>query len=129
MRVILGLALVALIGLMSVAGAQDAKIDGKKLIGKWSPDKAPKDTKATIEFTKDGKLNILMTKDGAEEKITGTYKLTGNKLSLSMKKGDMTKDVTVTITKLTDEELEGEDEKGEKETFKRVKEKAKKDKK
>jgi uncharacterized protein (TIGR03066 family) len=62
------------------------------------------------------------TGEGKTEKIQGTYKLDGNKLSLKLKRGDDDKSVEVTITKLTDEVLEGEAD-GKKETFRRVKDK------
>jgi uncharacterized protein (TIGR03066 family) len=60
MRGILGLALVVGMGLAAGADDKDTKIDGKKLIGKWTPDSAPKEVKAVIEFTKDGKVNVTI---------------------------------------------------------------------
>ncbi|HJZ56190.1 MAG TPA: TIGR03066 family protein [Gemmataceae bacterium] len=123
MRVILGLALVAVMGLVSGTRADDTKIDGKKLVGKWTPKDEKKAGKMVAEFTKDGKLIVTGEEGGKEIKIDGTYKLSGNKLTMTMKFMDMEMTETVTITKLTDDELEGEDSKGKKETFKRVKDK------
>ena len=123
MRVLLGLAMFAVMGLVTGATAddkKDVKIDGKKLIGKWEPtDK--KGGPGVIEFTKDGKLIVSGDLGGKELKIEGTYKLDGNKLTLAMKFMDNDIKETVTLTKLTDEEMEGEDSKGKKETFKRIK--------
>ena len=97
---------------------KDEKIDGKKLIGKWEP-KDPKAEKIVLEFTRDGKLNAFADKDF---KIEGSYKLDGNKLTILLKAGENEIKDTVTISKLTDDELIGESEtKKTKETFKRVK--------
>lgn len=125
MRLILGLALVAVLGLVATTGAtagQD-KIDGKKLIGKWTPKDEAKAGKMVAEFTKDGKLIISGDLGGKELKIDGTYKLDGNKLTMTLKIGDKEQSETVTITKLTDDVMEGEDKGGKKEAFTRVKSK------
>ena len=127
MRLILGLALVAGLGLVATAGAnagQD-KIDGKKLVGKWTPKDEAKAGKMFAEFTKDGKLIVSINTGDKDLKIDGTYKLDGNKLTMTMKIGDKEETETVTITKLTDEVMEGEDKAGKKETFTRVKAKDK----
>lgn len=122
MRLILGLALLSTMGLLtSGAFAQDGKIDAKKLVGKWTPKDEAKTGKVFIEFTKDGKVVVNGKIGDNEIKFDGTYKLEGNKLSLTMKKGDMSKSATMTLSKLTDTELEGEDESGKKETLLRVK--------
>lgn len=125
MRLILGLALVTVLGLVATTGAtagQD-KIDGKKLIGKWTPKDEAKAGKMVAEFTKDGKLIISGDLGGKELKIDGTYKLDGNKLTMTLKIGDKEQSETVTITKLTDDVMEGEDKGGKKEAFTRVKSK------
>jgi uncharacterized protein (TIGR03066 family) len=125
MRAILGVALVAVMGL--AAGAddkddkKDSKIDGKKLIGKWTPKDAKKDAGLVIEFTKDGKLILYVDIAGKTEKVEGTYKLDGNKLTLAIKFGEKENKETLTILRLTDEELESEDSKGQKETLIRAK--------
>jgi uncharacterized protein (TIGR03066 family) len=113
-RTLLGCALVA--SLFTVSGfAADEKIDVKKLVGKWEPTDAKK--KLVIEFAADGKLTAT-----SEATLTGTWKLEGNKLTLMFKAGENEIKDTITITKLTDDELVAEDEKKEKkQTMKRVK--------
>lgn len=123
MRTLLGVAMV--LAMACGVTAADDKIDAKKLIGKWEPKTPKKGENMVMEFTKDGKLILSGEGGGKDLKIEGTYKLEGDKLSFKMKFGEATVDETVTITKLTDEELEGKDKDGKTETFKKVKGKAK----
>jgi uncharacterized protein (TIGR03066 family) len=124
MRTLLGVAVVLV--LACGATAADEKIDGKKLIGKWEPKTPKKGENMTMEFTKDGKLIIVGELNGKEMKIEGTYKIDGDKLSFKLKFGDLDIEETVTLTKLTDEEMEGKDKEGKAESFKRVKPKSEK---
>lgn len=123
MRTLLGVAMV--LAMACGVTAADDKIDAKKLIGKWEPKAPKKGENMVMEFTKDGKLILAGEGGGKDVKIEGTYKLEGDKLSFKMKFGDTTVEETVTITKLTDDELEGKDKDGKSEAFKRVKEKEK----
>jgi len=127
MRATLGFGLAVLLVVAS-AVAQDDKgakkdkdaDDAKKLVGKWEPKEAgPAGASAVVEFTKDGKLIVALTFAGKTDRVEGTYKLDGSKLSVDFKDR---KD-TSTVTKLTDEELAIKDEKGKEEAFKRLKEK------
>jgi uncharacterized protein (TIGR03066 family) len=94
------------------------------IIGVWEVTKSDDGTppKTTIEFTRDGKLKVK-TKSGDETlTIEGTYKLDGNKLTLTIKapeeeEGQLTD--TLTIIKLTDKVLITKDEKGKTDEFKR----------
>ncbi len=120
MRALIGA--IVVLGFAGFAAAQDKKdetIDAKKLIGKWAPvdDKAP----VTIEFTDKGKLTLSIDLGGKAEKIEGTYKLEGDKLQMVMTFGGKEMTETVTISKLTDEEMVGKDSKGKEEKFKRIK--------
>jgi uncharacterized protein (TIGR03066 family) len=121
MRVILGLALLAVMGLAAGANARaddkDVKIDAKKLIGKWTP-KEEKE-KFTVEFMKDGKMKLNL----GDMSLDGTYKLEGNKLALTIKFGDKEEKMNRVITKVTDTEIVSrKDEEGAKEdTLVRVK--------
>src|SRR5436309_3232157 len=112
MRAILGCGVAAV--LMISAGLtaddkKDEKIDAKKLVGKWEPGDGKKDAKVTIEFTKDGKLQIVAEFNGKSEKAEGTYKLDGNKLDVTLKLGGQEQKETLTVLKLTDDELTTED--------------------
>lgn len=131
MRTLFGAALAVGVALAAAAGADDkpARFDVKKLVGKWEPAKPRPDTPEIVyEFTKDGKMAMVPKGTDPERAAKGTYKLDGNRLALTAKGvGEDGKDavLTVTVTKLTDDELEvtvG----GKPETYKRVKEKDKK---
>jgi uncharacterized protein (TIGR03066 family) len=106
--------LVLLIG--GFAAAQDEKIDGKLLVGKWAhKEKGAKEL--TIEFMKTGRVTFT---GGPGFTIGGTYKLDGNKLSLTMRfEGDENTTVR-TVNSLSKSELVTTDEKGKKDTFIRV---------
>ena len=100
----------------SAGFAADEKIDVKKLVGKWEPQRDSK-TKEVVEFAADGKLTV-----SGDANFTGSWKLVGNKLTLTLKAGENEFKDTVIITKLSDDELVAEDEKKEKkQTMKRVK--------
>jgi uncharacterized protein (TIGR03066 family) len=101
----------------------EPKIDGKLVVGKWEP-KVPKAGELTLlELTKDGKLLAIAEVGGKPAKAEGTYKLDGNKFTYEVTyMGETTKD-TVTLTKLTDEEMEGKDKEGKMYSYKRVKSK------
>ena len=128
MRAILGCALAVLLvgGAALAQDKKDEKIDAKKLVGKWEPKDAKEGRTFVIEFTKDGKMVITGTRDGKESKLEGTYKLEGNKLTTTTKVGDMERSRTLTVSKLTDAEFVGSDEKGMESSFVRAKEKKEK---
>lgn len=119
MRMLLGVAvLVVLTGGVSVA--EDKKIDAKKLVGKWESKPDVKE-KFQIEFTKDGKFTVSGEKD---KSIEGTYKVDGNKVTVTIKAEG--KEVTMkrTISKLTDTEVTSkDDDTGKEDTLIRVKDK------
>src|SRR5262245_20349585 len=120
MRAVLGVALVAVMGLVSGAGVagqdKDEKIDGKKLIGKWAPKEGGTE-KFVVEFTKDGKLKFV----GEGKTVDGTYKLEGNKLTIEAEVDGKKEKMVRTISKLTDTELTSKDEdRGKEDTLVRV---------
>jgi uncharacterized protein (TIGR03066 family) len=123
MRTLIGAGLVLMLA-CGTAFAEE-KFDAKKLVGKWEPTAPKKGDAMVMEFTKDGKVIVTGSLDGKEVKIEGTYKLDGEKLSFKLTFNTETVDESVTITKLTDDELEGKDKKGEVEAFKKVKPKEK----
>jgi uncharacterized protein (TIGR03066 family) len=87
----------------------------KMIVGKWELTKVdegglPKGT--VIEFTKDGKVKLVMKKDDKDATMEGTYKVDGDKFDVTMKVGDDEHKQTITILKLTDTELHVKNEQG-----------------
>ena len=113
---------VALVICFSVS-ADDEKLDAKKLIGKWEPKDKKEGHTVVIEFRKDGKATFTHTADGKEMKSEGTYKVAGNKITVTMKMDGEEKTHTHNVSKLTDTELVGTDEKGQEHKFVRIKDK------
>ena len=129
MRTFVGCALVMALAFSATSVAQEkGKIDGKLLIGKWTPkeDKKGPPGAMTLEFMKDGKLAIAIEGGGKSDKIDGTYKLDGDKLVVSLVYEGAKKEETLTVKKLTDAELETADSKGKTDSFTKVKDEKKK---
>ena len=101
---------------------KDEKIDTAKLVGKWEA-KDKMESKVVLEFAKDGKALLTVTRNDMEFKGEGSYKLDGNKISLTMKLGDQEQKSVRTITKLTDTDMVTTDEKGKERAFVRLKDK------
>jgi uncharacterized protein (TIGR03066 family) len=106
-----------LCGLTVCAWAKEEKPDVAKLIvGTWEatkPDPGTLPKGALVEFTKDGKLTATgKDKDGKEMKHEGTYKVTGDTLSITVKRGDEERTHTMTITKISDKEMTTKDPDG-----------------
>ena len=93
------------------------KVDLKKLMGKWEP----KDGPVTVEFADKGKLILTVDLGGKSEKIEGTYKVDGDKIEVVLAFGGKDMKETLTVKKLTDEELVTTDSKGKEEAFKKKK--------
>ena len=97
MRTITTVALGVLLVVAAGASAQDTKdgkkdkdaVDAKKLIGKWEPKDLPAGAKATVEFTKDGKLLINFTFGDKSDKVEGTYKVTKDEIEFTDEKGPL----------------------------------------
>jgi uncharacterized protein (TIGR03066 family) len=122
---ILGGALAAVTGfalLVGVSAQAGDAIDAKKLVGVWKVAKSKEAPPgATIEFTKDGKLNITFEVKGKTFNPKGTYKVEGNKIKSHLEFMGEKKDEVITIQTLTDTKLVTKDEKGEVEEFQRQK--------
>jgi len=119
MRTLTGALFILAFASFTAATAQDKekdKLDPKKLIGKWEP----KEGKVVIEFTDKGKLTISVDGDAKGQKFEGTYKLDGNRLEIDIVIDKPQKE-TLTVKKLTDEELVTTDSKGKDESLKRKK--------
>ena len=120
MRAVSGAVLVQVLAGASAFGGAEAKVDAKKLVGKWeqAENKEKKQAHVVSEFAADGKFATTL----GDVKYTGTYKLDGDKLTLTSKfGGDKEEVLKVTVKKLTDEALETENAEGDKRFFKRVK--------
>lgn len=118
MRMLIGAAVIlAVTSATSAIGQDKDKIDPKKLMGKWEP----KEGRVVIEFADKGKLTLSVDGGGKSQKFDGTYKLDGNRLELAVTIIDKEQKETLTIKKLTDEELVTTDSKGKDETLKRKK--------
>jgi uncharacterized protein (TIGR03066 family) len=102
---------VMVFGLAGFAPAADADDYAKTIVGKWEITKAgggaPVGT--VVEFTKDGKLAVVVKLDDKEQKLDGTYKLDKEKLTVKLTAGGETIDETVTIKKLAGDDMEWED--------------------
>jgi uncharacterized protein (TIGR03066 family) len=120
MRRVLGCTAVLVLACAATAVAQP-KIDAKKLVGKWEPvpdkDKKEKLSGLLIVFTDDGKVTMAVA--GAESRAQGIYELKADKLAVTLKVGDREEKDTLTVKKLTDDELVTEDSKGRAETLRR----------
>jgi uncharacterized protein (TIGR03066 family) len=119
MRALIGAVVVLAFAGFAAAG-QDKdkdKIDAKKLIGKWEP----KEGGISIEFADKGKLILSVDLGGKTEKVEGSYKLDGAKLEVVISFGGKEMKETLTIKKLTDDELITTDSKGKDETLKKAK--------
>lgn len=121
----LGLALVGFLvfGLTAVAQADDKKepTNKEKIVGIWEPAKDELPKGSTVEFTKDGKLKVIL--DFEEKKITlyGIYELEGDKLKTVIQDEGKEQKETLKIKTLTDKELVLLNEEGKVEEFKRKK--------
>ena len=90
-----------------------------KLVGKWEMTKGDV-VGLTAEFSKDGKLKVSVTRGGKTETKEGTYKLDGDTLKITSKRGDMDRTESFKVKKLADNELVLED-KGKEVVFKKTK--------
>lgn len=107
----------------------DEKDYAKAIIGKWVMAEAGGHMPpgSTVEFTKEGRLAVVVKDDGQEWKVEGTYEVKKDKLTVHLKRGDQEFGETSTISKLPADTLETIDKDGVVEVLKRVKEKDKKD--
>lgn len=104
------------------AAAFQDKIDGKLLVGKWEPEKAPPGLKIVLEFMKDDKLKLEIEVQDKKEKVEGTYKLEGDQLTMTMKREGQEVSQKLTVVKLNDKEAVMKDDKrNDEQTLKRIK--------
>jgi uncharacterized protein (TIGR03066 family) len=97
-----------------------AQEEATKIVGSWEVTKSEElPTGSTLEFTKDGKLHVLVKDKGGDLKLEGNYKVEKQKLSVKLKFGDQTIEEVVTIKKLTTTELQLEDKDKKVDEFKK----------
>lgn len=123
----IGVVLAVACGLHAADDKKDEKekFDAAKLLGKWEPKEPKKGEEFVIEFAKNGKMTVAGTLDGKPQTLEGNYKLDGDKLSFELKASGETIKETITLLKLTDDELEGREKDGRVEALKRAKPKEK----
>ena len=110
----------ALLVLASAGFAAEEKAGNKeKIVGDWVVTKTAGGLppKATIQFSKEGKLTISAKLDGKELTMKGTYAVKADKLIIVLKEGGKEHKETMTIETLTDKKLITIDEKGKKDEF------------
>ena len=94
--------------------AEDKADNAKLIVGKWEIVKTegglPKGTQ--IEFSKDGKIKISGKRDDQDFTLEGTYKVDGDKFTVTAKQGDQERTQMITIKKLTKTELITENQEG-----------------
>ena len=102
--------------------AGDELIDFSKLIGKWELAEPKKGLNMILEFGKDSKLSMIVGESGKETKLEGTYTTSeNNKMLVTLRfMNDEVKE-SLTIKKLTGDELVTEDSKGKIETMRKKK--------
>lgn len=119
-------AALCLVGFMQAQDKkEEKKIDAAKIVGKWdlakSDDKGP--DKATVEFTKDGKISLSFDLNGKQVDLTGKYSVKGDQLTVAIslpgeKEG---KEQSDTIKTLTDDTLVIVNKAGKETEFKKKK--------
>jgi uncharacterized protein (TIGR03066 family) len=121
MRTLLGC--VTMFAMTCGLAAADDQVDLSKLVGKWELAEAKKGQAMTLEFTKMKKISLIVGEPGKEVKIEGTYEVSEktNTLSVALKVSEEEIKESLTIIKLTDDELVTEDSKGKKGTMKKKK--------
>ena len=101
------------------------RADAEKIVGTWKmtlDSQGGTDTNLELEFQQGGKMTIRQVlSNGQLSVFVGTYRVVGNELPYDVKQGTRTKAETLTIKKLTADELIVVDPDGLKEEFARVK--------
>ncbi len=122
MRTVIGIAAAVLAcGPGAADEPKGEKIDGGRLVGTWEPKAPRKGELASVEFTKAGALVARADAGGAGARGEGTYKLQGNKLAFELTAAGETTRGTLTVRRLTADELETADAEGRIDAFRRVK--------
>ena len=108
----------AAFGLLSFSARAEDKTG--KLVGKWEAAKGDIPAGSTAEFTKDGKVKVVIKREDRKVTHEGTYKLEGDTLKLTEKRDGKERTQSFKIKTLTDKELVLDD-RGKEVGFKKVK--------
>lgn len=103
------------------------RADAEKVVGTWKMTRDSRggtDTNLELVFTQGGRMTIRQVHPGGQTtEYVGTYRVVGAELPYEVKLGTRVKAETLTIKKLTADELIVVDPEGLKEEFVRVKKK------
>lgn len=114
-------------GALSAAPVPKERADAEKVVGTWKmtlDSQGNTTTDLELEFHQGGKMVIRQhLGNGRASVYEGTYRVVGNELPYEVKQGKAIKKETLTIKKLTADELVIVDPEGLKEEFVRVKKK------
>ena len=112
---------VAMVSMACGLAAADDQVEIKNLIGKWELSEAKPGQSMTLEFTKEMKMTVIVGEAGKETKIDGMFQVDANKLHVQLKFMNEELKETLTVKKLTLDELVTEDSKGKSETLRKKK--------
>lgn len=112
-------------GLLFAAPVPKERADAEKVVGTWKMTldaRGNTDTDLELDFLQGGKMVIRQRLgNGRQAVYEGTYRVVGDQLPYEVKQGNVIKKETLTIKKLTANELITVDPDGLKEEFVRVK--------
>jgi uncharacterized protein (TIGR03066 family) len=122
-------AVLVVLGMACMVNAEKVKKDDKEpaikkgdLVGTWKAVKGLGEGETlTVTITDDGKTSMVHKKDGKEQKVSATYKLTGKKIAVTRKVDGEDKTSTYTIVSLSATKMVTKDEKGKEMTFEKAK--------
>jgi uncharacterized protein (TIGR03066 family) len=97
------LAFTALLLPLALAGC--GKSNSDRIVGTWEAAKGDMPPGSTWQFTTDGKIIMSMKVQGVERKGEGTYKIDGDKLTMTVKEGGDDHSMSTLIKTLNDTAL------------------------
>jgi len=113
------------LGLTTVVAAEGKKADLKeKLTGSWVVIKADEGTlpvDTVVTFTKEGKMKVVGKREGKEVTMEGTFTVEAHKFNFVLKEGDREHKKTITVKKITGDDLSTTDPEGKAVELKRKK--------
>lgn len=104
---------------------KDPPKNADRVVGVWKIVKSdvppPDGTRAEVEFTADGKLELRVEFGGGRTVRKGTYKVTGDKITYEIATDGGSRSEVLVIKSIAADDMVTEDPDGKKETFERVK--------